>query len=82
MAYAGFIGDTHDAAIDAIASIRLFNRYHGKPALLEKAKHTLLTATPTRSWGKKNNYNYEGICMAGYMPDKCRCGAPTLKEFD
>ena len=75
----GFIGDTHDPTIDAIASIRLFNRYHGKPALLEKAKRTLLTAPTTPSWAKKNSYHFEGVCMAGYMPKKCSCGAPTIR---
>ena len=78
--YIGFISGEHDPATDAIASIRLFNKYDGKPRLLEEAKQKLMSRRPATSWAKRNDYKWEGVCMAAYMPKKCICSAPTLKN--
>ena len=75
--YVGFISEPHKPETDAIASIRLFNTYNGNPAMLEKAKSRLLSVRPTPSFAKRNNYRYEGVCMAAFFPAKCFCGAPT-----
>lgn len=74
----GFITEPHSAERDAIASIKLFNMYHGKPHLLERAKKQLLMRRPPPSWAKRNDYCWEGVCLAAYMPSECSCGAPTL----
>ena len=75
----GFISEPHDPEIDAIASIRLFNTYNGKPSKLEQAKKQLQSVRPPPSFAKRNDYRYEGVCMAAYYPAKCFCGAPTKK---
>ena len=76
---AGFISDQHDPATDAIASVKLFNKYHGKPALIEQAKQRLLSTRVQPSFAKRNDFRWEGVCMAAFRPDKCFCDAPTLK---
>ena len=75
----GTIKDSHDPAVDATASIQLFKKYYSNPAALEKAKKMLLSVRPTPSFAKRNNYRWQGVCMAAYMPAKCICGAPTKK---
>ena len=76
---AGFIADTHDPVTDAKAGIQLFKKYYANSALLEEAKQKLLRNRPPPSWAKQNNYRWEGVCMAAYMPSLCFCGAPTKK---
>ena len=76
----GMITEPHDPVVDALASIQLFKRYYNNPAKLDQAKHTLLHNRPSISWLKQHDYCYEGVCMAAYLPDKCSCGAPTLKN--
>lgn len=73
----GLIGDQHNAATDAIASIQLFKKYDGRPDLLAQAKQKLLSVRVSPSWAKRNGYQWEGVCMAKFMPSKCFCGAPT-----
>ena len=77
---AGFIGDEHDPATDAKASIQLFKKYYANSAMLQQAKQKLLRNRPPRSWRKQNNYRWEGVCMAAYTPTKCFCGAPTKMD--
>ena len=69
---------THDAAWDAVKSVRLFNYYHavmaqGGPAAWEQAQAALLAAPPTESFAKRNP-TYEGVCMGNRKT--CTCGAP------
>ena len=75
------ISGQHDPVVDAIASIQLFKKYYNNPALLDQAKQKLLCNRPPTSWKKRINYCYEGVCMAAYLPEKCFCGAPTLKNI-
>ena len=79
--FTGFISDQHDPETDAIASMKLFNKYHGNPGLLEQAKQKLLSTRVQASFPKRNNYRWEGVCMAAFVPNKCFCGAPTLKTL-
>ena len=74
---AGFISEPHTPETDAIASITLFNKYNGKPSQLQQAKQKLMSVRPPASFAKRNNYRYEGVCMAAFYPAKCFCGAPT-----
>ena len=76
----GFISEPHAAEIDSIASMKLFKKYYGKPSLIEQAKKQLRSNRPPPSFAKQNDYRWEGVCMAAYMPSKCFCGAPTLKS--
>lgn len=78
--YSGFISEPHDPEIDAIASIKLFKKYDGKPRELEQAKARLLSTRPSPSFGKRYDYRYEGVCMAAFYPAKCFCGAPTKRS--
>ena len=72
------ITDEHDPANDAIASIRLFKKYYNNEDSLQQARRKLLGIRPAPSWVKRNDYRWEGVCLAGYMPKKCFCGAPNL----
>ena len=76
------IGEEHSAETDAIASIRLFKRYYNQPILLEEAKRQLKSTPVAPSWKKRNNYQWEGVCLSGFNPKTCTCGAPTLKTGD
>ena len=75
---AGVIADTHVPVTDARVSIQLFKKYYANSALLEEAKKKLLHSHPPPSWVKRNNYHWEGVCMAAYMPTKCFRGPPTI----
>ena len=74
----GIIGEEHSALTDALNSMRLFNRFHGKPRELEQAKRMLVRVRPPPSFRKRVNYKYEGVCMAGFFKEKCTCNAPSL----
>ena len=74
-----FISKPHSPGTDSLAAMKLFKKYHGKPSLIEQAKRQLKANRPPPSWAKQNNYRWEGVCMAAYMPSKCFCGAPTLR---
>ena len=72
----------HDAASDALKSVRLFNYYQwlqtsqgGGEAALEHAKARLLQTTPEPSFAKLNP-SFEGCCMGNRKT--CTCGAPFL----
>ena len=73
------ITEQHDPVVDALASVQLFKKYYNDPALLDEAKCKLLQNRSPISWQKSIDYNYEGVCMAAYFPEKCSCEAPTLK---
>ena len=72
----------HNAALDALKSVRLFN-YHayyssgqgGGEAALEAAKQKLLETPPEPSFARKNP-SWEGCCMGNRKT--CTCGAPFL----
>ena len=75
------MGAQHNAAMDALKSIRLFNYWHyheslpdgaGKQAL-EEAKQRLLDTPPEPSFAKLNP-SFEGCCMGNRKT--CTCGAP------
>ena len=72
--YTGFISDEHDPVT---ASVQLFKKFYADSGRLEEAKKKLLRNRPPPSWGKKNTYLWEGVCLAAYFPEKCFCGAPT-----
>ena len=77
--YIGFIGNQHNPETDCLATLKLFEMYYGQTRVLEDAKQRLLGRRPAASWAKSNNYRWEGVCLAGFMPDKCICGQPTLE---
>ena len=74
------VAEQHNAAIDALKSVRLFNYYAflqspgggGEPAV-EAAKRRLLETPPEPSFAKKNP-SWEGCCMGNRKT--CTCGAP------
>ena len=73
------ITDEPDPVTDAIASICLFKKYYNNCSL-QQARKKLLRIRPAPSWVKQNDYRWEGVCLAAYMPKKCFCGAPNLKK--
>ncbi len=73
------IADIHCPKEDAVLSIRLYNRYKDDKQGLEQAKNSMVGKVAPTTFVKKNNYRYEGVCMAAYYPEKCSCDAPTLK---
>lgn len=67
---------SHNAAFDAVKSIKLFNLYQQMqqdPAGWQRAQQALLDAPPTQSFAKLNP-TYEGVCMGNRR--SCTCGAP------
>ena len=76
-------GAQHNAALDALKSVRLFNYWRrcdadkagAGGAELERAKQALLNAPPEPSFAKKNP-SFEGCCMGNRKT--CTCGAPFL----
>ena len=76
----GDVGERHNAALDALKSIRLFNYFHhlrsargGGEAALDVAKEKLLESPPEPSFAKKNP-SWDGVCMGNRKT--CTCGAP------
>jgi RNA exonuclease 4 len=74
------VASQHDAASDALKSVRLFNYYQwlkspngGGDDALETAKERLLQTPPQPSFAKKNP-SFEGCCMGNRKT--CTCGAP------
>jgi hypothetical protein len=66
----------HNAAMDAVKSVRLFNFYlamQADPAGWQQAQGALLAAPPSESFAKKNP-SYEGVCMGNRRT--CTCGGP------
>jgi len=68
--------DPHDPRRDALWSINLWQRYRADAAALAKARKLLLYRRPDPSWVKLQNYQYEGVCLAGFYAAKCICGQP------
>ena len=74
------VGEQHNAALDALKSIRLFNYFNylqsgqgGGEAALDAVKQKLLESPPEPSFAKKNP-SWEGVCMGNRKT--CTCGAP------
>jgi len=66
----------HNAATDAILSIRLYNLYKhldGNPSEMARAHSKLLSTTIDVSFAKQNP-EYDGVCMGNKKT--CTCGAP------
>lgn len=66
----------HDAVIDAVKSVRLFNLFYqmqADPQRWQQAQQMLLAAPPLASFAKRNP-TYEGVCMGNRKT--CKCGAP------
>lgn len=68
----------HNAVLDAVKSMRLFN-YHQQlqtqPEEFKKAQQLLLSSAATPSFAKLHP-QYEGVCMGNRKT--CTCGAPFL----
>jgi RNA exonuclease 4 len=66
----------HDAALDAVKSVRLFNFWAAArtdPGRWAAAQAALLAAPPRESFAKRNP-TYDGVCMGNRRT--CTCGAP------
>jgi RNA exonuclease 4 len=69
-------GGDHNAVVDGIKSMRLFNTYNQlrqQPGALENAQAALLAAPPLQSFAKRHA-SFEGVCMGNRKT--CTCGAP------
>lgn len=71
--------NNHSCQEDAIASMKFFNKWsqltdNQKTGFKIKMGNT----RPAPSFPKLNNYQYQGICLAGFMPKFCICGARNL----
>ena len=68
----------HDPALDAQASVKLYNKYaRGDQQQLERARTKLLQVRPQPSVAKILNYNCDGVCMAAFYPKMCKCDQPS-----
>lgn len=67
----------HDPCWDATVSVELYNKAKGSTeAQLAQMRNQLINERPLPSIAKQLGYNYEGVCMARFMPRNCMCGAP------
>jgi DNA polymerase III epsilon subunit-like protein len=73
------VGTAHSAERDAILSMKIFRRSQ-EPGSVESDKRRLLKAGPTISWAKRNNYKYNGVCMAAFSARFCTCGDVSLRQ--
>jgi RNA exonuclease 4 len=72
--------EEHSATKDAQWSVELYRRYVDKPHDLKQATVVLcMPGWKVPSFGKRNNYVFEGVCLAKYMPSKCVCDQPSSK---
>ena len=71
--------DYRNPSQDALICIQLFKKYYANPELKNRDQQRLLSTSQESSWIKRNNYQWEGVCLAYYRPKNCFCGAPTLQ---
>ena len=72
----GWPTSQHDAATDAVKSIRLFNLHTAMtadPGARAQAEAALLASSPEPSFAKRHP-SFEGVCMGNRKT--CTCGAP------
>ena len=69
----------HDPTHDSKLVVELYNKYKNNPKALEKFKFDIIFERSTPGWGKKNNWLYEGVCLAAFYPEKCTCSDKTKK---
>eukprot|EP00048_Salpingoeca_helianthica_P011795 m.170362 g.170362 ORF g.170362 m.170362 type:complete len:223 (+) comp15276_c3_seq7:1192-1860(+) len=78
-------GEHHTAEQDALLSMQLYREYVGpaNQSRLADAKKKLLYARNTGTNIAKNlGYVCDGVCMAAFRPDICRCGQPTKSSSE
>lgn len=73
------ISEPHSPIKDAVASIKLFKKYEKNPAKLRQDVPKLAKGFPEPSIGKVLNFEYDGVCLAAFNPQKCICNAPTKR---
>lgn len=68
-------GGGHDPALDALASVRLYQKYATGPRnQLDAARTQLLRNKAAPSVAKELNYTCDGVCMAAFYKAMCTCG--------
>ena len=72
----------HDPAIDARLSVQLWEKVKSRPDQLGEMRQRLIRSRTKMSVKKRLNYQYEGVCLAAFYPEKCICGMPTSKQRD
>ena len=72
----------HDPAIDARLSVQLWEKVKSRPDQLGEMRQRLIHSRTKMSVKKRLNYQYEGVCLASFYPEKCICGMPTSKQRD
>jgi hypothetical protein len=76
----------HSPVVDAKISMRLYNEHVANPDKLKAAKSKLDTMTRRKQFPRElmaafmSNRTIDGCCGYGFNPDKCICGAPTLRS--
>lgn len=75
---------SHNPLVDAQVSMRLYNEFVAVPSKLARAKSTLVRLTRRKQFPRELmagtfERNIDGCCGWAFNPDKCICGAPTLR---
>lgn len=73
-----FLSDNKNPVKGAIATMRLFKKYHGKPDCILKAKALLASTLVPLLFAKTVNYRHEGVCLSNGNSKTCFCGAPHI----
>ncbi|CAF3379034.1 unnamed protein product [Rotaria socialis] len=68
----------HLATQDAKAAMQLYIKYKDDESGKQNACSRLLDTQARITPAKAHNYNYEGVCLAGYYKKMCRCNRPSL----
>eukprot|EP00929_Paragymnodinium_shiwhaense_P122699 TRINITY_DN95675_c0_g1_i1.p1 TRINITY_DN95675_c0_g1~~TRINITY_DN95675_c0_g1_i1.p1 ORF type:complete len:232 (-),score=54.46 TRINITY_DN95675_c0_g1_i1:103-798(-) len=70
----------HDPSWDAKVSVKLYYKAAtATPSELVSMRQQLLNNRAKPSIAKRYDYCMDGVCMAKFMPKKCRCGRPCAK---
>ncbi|CAF5106523.1 unnamed protein product [Rotaria sp. Silwood1] len=70
----------HLAMEDAKAAMQLYIKYKDNEKGKEDARRRLLKTRPRMTPAKACNYNYEGVCLAGFFKQMCTCNRPSLSN--
>ena len=65
----------HLASEDAKATMKFYKHWKQlTQSQIASYNYQMIGTKPKPSFAKQHNYKYNGICLAGYMPQYCTCG--------
>ncbi|CAF0979796.1 unnamed protein product [Rotaria sp. Silwood1] len=68
----------HLATEDTKTAMQFYMKYKDNEKSKEDARRLLLNIRPRMTPTKASNYNYEGICVAGFFKEMCTCNRSSF----